>query len=65
MLVLYWKAHKEAERDTHNDQHMLENGYRSSSTRTEKEGAAAEEDVDTRLWSLCCYDQCRDVVVCL
>lgn len=62
-LTVYWRAHAEAERDAHsqdNFSHTLASDY----LMEEEKGQRAENvRVDTRIWSYCCYDRCRDIVV--
>lgn len=73
---MYWKARKEAEKDAHTHDRFSNNN--NSSTDTEdtlikdngqidtKKGCVhrhQEMIADTRIWSYCLYEQCRDVVV--
>lgn len=74
-IIVYWKARKEAEKEAH----TLENFSNISISKPTpntliRDGNMAntqdgcvhnkEETVaDTRIWSYCFYEQCRDVVV--
>ncbi|ORZ02787.1 Pleckstrin homology domain-domain-containing protein [Syncephalastrum racemosum] len=65
-LMIYWKARKEAVRLIHAKHcysDTLEEAFR---TRATGEGSHAwfnqVPEVDTRIWSYCVFDQCRDIV---
>lgn len=69
---MYWKARKEAEKDAHSHDNFLtqpaiesENALIKTGTNTEDGCVHRKEErlADTRIWSYCLYEQCRDVVV--
>ncbi|KAK4516728.1 structural constituent of ribosome [Mucor velutinosus] len=70
-IVVYWKARKEAEKDAHSHDNFLtqpaiesENAFIKTGANTE-DGCAHQNEkkvADTRIWSYCLYEQCRDVV---
>ncbi|KAI8143282.1 hypothetical protein BJV82DRAFT_612191 [Fennellomyces sp. T-0311] len=65
-LIVYWRAHKEASLNI-NAQHdfsdMFDEEFRLSLTDEEKGSDFNRKPVvDTRIWSICAFDQCREVV---
>ncbi|KAG1413431.1 hypothetical protein G6F58_007497 [Rhizopus delemar] len=63
-LVVYWKARKEAKREAH-----LNDRFTNSLMNEQEKGmgGACRHDkekklADTRVWSYCLYEQCRDIV---
>ncbi|GAN00798.1 conserved hypothetical protein [Mucor ambiguus] len=70
-IIVYWKARKEAERDAHSHGSILtqppienENALIKTGINTEDDCVHRKEErlADTRIWSYCLYEQCRDVV---
>ncbi|CAO3627157.1 unnamed protein product [Mucor fragilis] len=70
-IIVYWKARKEAEKDAHSHDNFLtqpaiesENALIKTGTNTEDGCVHRKEErlADTRIWSYCLYEQCRDVV---
>ncbi|RCI05928.1 hypothetical protein CU098_013579 [Rhizopus stolonifer] len=62
-IVVYWKARKEAVKDVHSYDNFIFN--HAKSLVNTKDGCAHHQNqrlADTRIWSLCLYEQCRDVV---
>ncbi|KAI9496222.1 hypothetical protein BDB00DRAFT_137271 [Zychaea mexicana] len=65
-LIVYWRAYKEARLNV-NAQHdfgdVFEEEFRYGITHKEK-GSEFNKlpQVDTRIWSICCFEQCRDIV---
>lgn len=71
-IIVYWKARKEAEKDAHSHNNFLTNPAIESENALIKTGVNTEDGcvhrkeerlADTRIWSYCLYEQCRDVVV--
>ncbi|KAI7885476.1 uncharacterized protein EV154DRAFT_24887 [Mucor mucedo] len=75
-IIVYWKARKEAEKDAHTHDRFSNNNISSTDTEDTlikdngqidtKKGCVhrhQEMIADTRIWSYCLYEQCRDVVV--
>lgn len=64
-IIVYWKARREAERESHTHDNFIikdkDNDSKDGCVHKSKE----EELADTRIWSYCLYEQCRDVMVCL
>ncbi|KAI9248811.1 hypothetical protein BDA99DRAFT_225954 [Phascolomyces articulosus] len=65
-LTLYWRARKEAQRNInakHDYTHMFDEDFRYAITHQEKGSDFNKPPVvDTRIWSICCFEQCRDIV---
>ncbi|CAO0802774.1 unnamed protein product [Mucor circinelloides] len=70
-IIVYWKARKEAEKDAHSHNNFLTNPAIESENALIKTGVNTEDGcvhrkekrlADTRIWSYCLYEQCRDVV---
>ncbi|CDS09305.1 hypothetical protein LRAMOSA10665 [Lichtheimia ramosa] len=65
-LSLYWRARKEAERDIHASQdfgQLLDDEYRLVMTGEEKSKEFHRRpEVDTRIWNICPFEGCRDIV---
>ncbi|CEP16159.1 hypothetical protein [Parasitella parasitica] len=69
-IIVYWKARKEAEKDAHSHDSFVLNPAIQSENALIKTGANTEDGcthrkerlADTRIWSYCLYEQCRDVV---
>ncbi|KAI7907449.1 Pleckstrin homology domain-containing protein [Cokeromyces recurvatus] len=55
-IIVYWKARKEAEKDAHSASHYTTNKAVEHKHRRKVNLA------DTRIWSYCLYEQCRDIV---
>ena len=58
-IIVYWKARKEAEKDAHS---LL---LGDSAIELNQDGCIHDKETplsDTRIWSYCFYEQCRDVV---
>ncbi|KAI9477739.1 MAG: hypothetical protein EXX96DRAFT_224545 [Benjaminiella poitrasii] len=66
-IIVYWKARKEAEKDAHSHANLFINTDNDTKKRTSKEKvverSVKEKIADTRIWSYCLYEQCRDIVV--
>lgn len=74
-IIVYWKARKEAEKDVHthdkfsnnNSSTVSENTLIKDKTQIDTQDGCAHRKqeiiADTRIWSYCLYEQCRDVVV--
>lgn len=66
-LSLYWRARKEAERDIHASQdfgQLLDDEFRLVMTGEEKSKEFHRKpEVDTRIWNICPFEGCRDIVV--
>ncbi|KAF7723844.1 hypothetical protein EC973_001569 [Apophysomyces ossiformis] len=67
-LIVYWKAHKEAQRDAHAQHNfsntLQENLHLAHSENEESTNNSKDHKVvaDTRIWSRCVFEQCRDVI---
>ncbi|KAL9559036.1 hypothetical protein MBANPS3_000599 [Mucor bainieri] len=70
-IIVYWKARKEAEKDAHSHDSFLTQPDIESANALIKTGTNTEDGcvhrkearlADTRIWSYCLYEQCRDVV---
>ncbi|KAL0139049.1 Pleckstrin homology domain-containing protein [Mucor lusitanicus] len=70
-IIVYWKARKEAEKDAHSHDNFLTQPAIESENALIKTGANTVDGcvhrkekklADTRIWSYCLYEQCRDVV---
>lgn len=55
-LIVYWKARKEAVKVAHHSYYDCQEEKANGRKKN-------EELADTRIWSYCLYEQCRDVVV--
>ena len=68
-LAFYWRARKEARQSIiakHDYADMFTEEFRYALTHQEKgKDFNKPPVVDTRIWSICCFEQCRDVVVCI
>lgn len=71
-IIVYWKARKEAERDAHSYDNFVTNSVIEGKNAPIKTGVNTKDGcvhrkeeslADTRIWSYCLYEQCRDVVV--
>ncbi|KAI9316523.1 hypothetical protein BX666DRAFT_251608 [Dichotomocladium elegans] len=67
-LSLYWRAQHEAERDIQANQDsadILSNQYQQTVKGVDEavKDLYKKPEVDTRIWSICWYTRCRDVVV--
>lgn len=66
-LSLYWRARKEAERDIHASEdfgELLDDEFRLVMTGEEKSKEFHRKpEVDTRIWNICSFEGCRDIVV--
>ncbi|KAL0080374.1 hypothetical protein J3Q64DRAFT_1246551 [Phycomyces blakesleeanus] len=66
-LIVYWKALKEAERDVHARNNFYNGLNHHMQLALEENPVQLPKDknclVDTRIWSLCAFEQCRDVMV--
>ncbi|KAI8636840.1 hypothetical protein BD408DRAFT_76386 [Parasitella parasitica] len=71
-IIVYWKARKEAEKDAHSHHSFALNSTIENENALIKTGVNTEDGcthrkekelADTRIWSYCLYEQCRDVVV--
>ncbi|KAG0179225.1 hypothetical protein DFQ28_003146 [Apophysomyces sp. BC1034] len=66
-LVVYWKAHKEAQRDAHAQHNFANTLNENLHLATDRREEAVKTNgkkisADTRIWSRCVFEQCRDVV---
>lgn len=74
-IIVYYKAKKEADKDAHTRDRSVYNSAIKVSENTlitdnnqidTQDGCVHNKDVcmvDTRIWSYCLYEQCRDIVV--
>lgn len=74
-IIVYWKARKEAEKDAHTHDRFFNSNSSTAAGNTviknntqidTQDGCIhrkQEAIADTRIWSYCLYEQCRDVVV--
>lgn len=74
-IIVYYKARKEADKDAHTRDTSVYNSMIKVSENTlitgnnqidTQDGCVHKKEenmVDTRIWSYCLYEQCRDIVV--
>lgn len=71
-IIVYWKARKEAEKDSYSYDNFVNNSAIEGENALIRTGVNTQDGcvhrkeerlADTRIWSYCLYEQCRDVAV--